>query len=98
MQPRPLQFAIDACGGQPHSIDPHINFQRVCTDTRKLQPGDLFVALRGENFDGNQFAPAAIAAGASLRDWSRWSRERNCAITVSSEMSLPCPQSSFQRR
>jgi UDP-N-acetylmuramoyl-tripeptide--D-alanyl-D-alanine ligase len=64
MQPRPLQFAIDACGGQPHGIDPHINFQRVCTDTRKLQPGDLFVALRGENFDGNQFAPAAIAAGA----------------------------------
>ena len=39
-------------------------FQRVCTDTRKLQRGDLFIALRGENFDGNQFAAAAIAAGA----------------------------------
>jgi UDP-N-acetylmuramoyl-tripeptide--D-alanyl-D-alanine ligase len=64
MQPRPLQFAIKACDGQPHGIDPHINFQRVCTDTRKLQRGDLFVALRGENFDGNQFAAAAIAAGA----------------------------------
>lgn len=64
MDSRQLQFAIDACGGQPHGIDPHINFQRVCTDTRKLKPGDLFLALRGKNCDGNQFASSAIAAGA----------------------------------
>ena len=64
MEPRPLQFVIEACGGQPRGIDPAVKFQRVCTDTRKLQSGDLFVALRGENFDGNQFAAAAIATGA----------------------------------
>ncbi|MFM1557453.1 MAG: Mur ligase family protein, partial [Limisphaerales bacterium] len=64
MEPRPLQFVIEACGGQPRGIDPAVKFQRVCTDTRKLQRGDLFVALRGENFDGNQFAAAAIATGA----------------------------------
>ena len=28
---------------------------RVHTDTRSLQPGDLFVALKGERFDANDF-------------------------------------------
>jgi murE/murF fusion protein len=37
---------------------------RVCTDTRSLQPGDLFVALRGERFDAHNFLPQAAAAGA----------------------------------
>jgi len=37
---------------------------RVHTDTRSLQPGDLFVALRGERFDAHSFLPQARAAGA----------------------------------
>lgn len=37
---------------------------RVHTDSRSLQPGDLFVALRGERFDGNQFIAQAQAQGA----------------------------------
>jgi UDP-N-acetylmuramoyl-tripeptide--D-alanyl-D-alanine ligase len=37
---------------------------RVHTDSRSLQPGDLFVALRGERFDGHDFLPQARAAGA----------------------------------
>lgn len=37
---------------------------RVHTDTRSLQPGDLFVAIRGDNFDGNQFLAQARAGGA----------------------------------
>ncbi|MGH7669628.1 MAG: Mur ligase family protein, partial [Gemmatimonadaceae bacterium] len=39
-------------------------FGRVWTDTRTVQPGDLFVALRGPNFDGHDFLEAAVAAGA----------------------------------
>lgn len=38
--------------------------QRVCTDTRALQAGDLFVALLGERMDANDFLPQAKAAGA----------------------------------
>jgi len=38
----------------------------VQTDTRKLQPGDLFFALKGDNFNGNKFAQQAIDAGAAL--------------------------------
>jgi UDP-N-acetylmuramoyl-tripeptide--D-alanyl-D-alanine ligase len=37
----------------------------VSTDTRSLQPGDVFVALRGERFDAHDFLAAAITAGAS---------------------------------
>ncbi len=37
---------------------------RVATDTRKLAAGDIFVALRGENFDGHDFAARAVEAGA----------------------------------
>jgi UDP-N-acetylmuramoyl-tripeptide--D-alanyl-D-alanine ligase len=36
----------------------------VSTDTRTLAVGDLYVALRGDRFDGHQFIDAAIAAGA----------------------------------
>lgn len=36
----------------------------VTTDTRKLTPGSLFVALKGEHFDGHDFAQQAQAGGA----------------------------------
>lgn len=41
-----------------------VGVQRVHSDTRTLLPGDLFVALRGERFDGNSFLTQAKAAGA----------------------------------
>jgi UDP-N-acetylmuramoyl-tripeptide--D-alanyl-D-alanine ligase len=40
-------------------------FKSVSIDTRTLEPGALYVAIRGERFDGAAFADAAIAAGAS---------------------------------
>ena len=39
---------------------------QVQTDTRKLQAGDLYFALKGPNFNGNLFAEKALAAGASF--------------------------------
>ena len=38
---------------------------RVATDSRRISGGELFFALRGENFDGNGYALAALEAGAS---------------------------------
>ncbi len=52
---------------QPSALlvgDGHFALSRVHTDTRSLQPGDLFVALRGERFDAHDFLPQARAAGA----------------------------------
>jgi UDP-N-acetylmuramoyl-tripeptide--D-alanyl-D-alanine ligase len=38
--------------------------RRVCTDSRKIEPGDLFVAIPGENFDGHRFVKDSLAKGA----------------------------------
>lgn len=40
-------------------------YPHVETDTRQLKPGCIFFALRGENFNGNQFAKKALEAGAA---------------------------------
>jgi UDP-N-acetylmuramoyl-tripeptide--D-alanyl-D-alanine ligase len=39
--------------------------RRVSTDSRTLQPGDLFIALRGQKFDGGAFAAQALQQGAA---------------------------------
>jgi len=44
--------------------DGRLVINRVHSDTRSLQLGDLFVALRGEHFDAHDFLPQAKAAGA----------------------------------
>ncbi len=38
---------------------------RVSTDSRSIQPGDLFIALRGVKFDGGAFAAQAVQRGAA---------------------------------
>jgi UDP-N-acetylmuramoyl-tripeptide--D-alanyl-D-alanine ligase len=40
-------------------------FSRVSTDTRTLQEGDVFFALKGENFDGHEFVKQAFEKGAA---------------------------------
>ncbi len=44
--------------------DPAVRVAGVCTDTRAMHPGALFVALRGERFDGHDHLDAAVKAGA----------------------------------
>jgi UDP-N-acetylmuramoyl-tripeptide--D-alanyl-D-alanine ligase len=51
-------------GGALVSGDPAREFTDVSIDTRTLAEGALFVAIRGERFDGGEFAAAAIENGA----------------------------------
>jgi UDP-N-acetylmuramoyl-tripeptide--D-alanyl-D-alanine ligase len=37
----------------------------VSTDTRKIGPGDMFLCLKGERFDGHDFAAGAVESGAA---------------------------------
>ena len=39
-------------------------FNAVSSDSRTIAPGDLFVALKGDNFDGSEFIEKAIQSGA----------------------------------
>jgi UDP-N-acetylmuramoyl-tripeptide--D-alanyl-D-alanine ligase len=57
-----LQTAAHALAAR--HTGPDAVFTGVSTDTRSIRPGDLFVALRGERFDGHAFLDAAFAAGA----------------------------------
>lgn len=43
----------------------------VSTDTRRIQPGQLFVPLKGERFDGHEYIVTAAEAGASACIWDR---------------------------
>jgi UDP-N-acetylmuramoyl-tripeptide--D-alanyl-D-alanine ligase len=44
----------------------YLKHQQVCTDTRKIIPGSLFFALKGETFNANSFAAQAIEKGCSF--------------------------------
>jgi UDP-N-acetylmuramoyl-tripeptide--D-alanyl-D-alanine ligase len=59
---RTLRAAATALGGR--LIGDDHPYAAVATDSRTLKPGALFVALRGPNFDGADFVPAAAAQGA----------------------------------
>jgi UDP-N-acetylmuramoyl-tripeptide--D-alanyl-D-alanine ligase len=52
-----------ACGGTLNGSD--VPYSGVSSDTRTLARGALFVALRGPNFNGNEFVGIALSAGAA---------------------------------
>ncbi|MDD5057992.1 MAG: UDP-N-acetylmuramoyl-tripeptide--D-alanyl-D-alanine ligase [Sideroxydans sp.] len=57
-----LSQAAQALHANRHGED--VRFNAVSTDTRSIQTGDLFIALKGENFDGSKFVMDALQAGA----------------------------------
>src|SRR3954469_23451102 len=66
MKPLTLQQIRQTVGGSaltaiPADVPP---IQAVCTDTRRMEKSSLFICLRGEKLDGNDFIPQAAAAGA----------------------------------
>lgn len=64
MNPLSLSTLAGMCGAKLIAGNPNVEALRVCKDTRSIRPGDLYVALRGENFDGNRFIEEAAAKGA----------------------------------
>lgn len=66
-----LADVLSATGGTPLGEAGTESFSAICTDTRELLPGCLFVPLRGENFDGHQFVAQALEKGAAAALWAR---------------------------
>lgn len=60
-----LSQVVELAGAKLESGDPKVSVKKLSTDSRTLKEGDLFVALRGERFDGHQFVEAAARAGAT---------------------------------
>lgn len=57
-----LEEAANAAGGVAHGV---ARFTGVTTDSRRIDAGDLFVALVGERFDGHAYVADAIRHGAA---------------------------------
>jgi UDP-N-acetylmuramoyl-tripeptide--D-alanyl-D-alanine ligase len=57
-----LSQAAAAIGAE--LVGPDVAFDAVTTDSRAAGAGDLFIALKGERFDGHQFVSTALAQGA----------------------------------
>jgi UDP-N-acetylmuramoyl-tripeptide--D-alanyl-D-alanine ligase len=66
MKPLSIQEIRQAVGGKALSPFPQTAplITSVSTDTRRMEPGCLFVALRGDKFDAHNFLPDAAKAGA----------------------------------
>ena len=55
----------------------------ITTDSRTLKPGEVFLALKGENFDGHSFAKTALEKGAGALIL-----EQDCSLDLSTEVPL----------
>jgi len=60
-----IDMVVAATDGTLLASGSGIGFAGVCIDGKKMVPGGLFVAIRGERFDGHDFIDQAVAAGAS---------------------------------
>jgi UDP-N-acetylmuramoyl-tripeptide--D-alanyl-D-alanine ligase len=61
---RPLSDVATAVGGRLDGADADAVVRSVATDSRRVEPGALFVARRGERLDGHAFAADALGRGA----------------------------------
>ena len=74
MNPLTVSQIAQFAGASLESGDGTVMINKISTDSRTIKPGELFVALRGENFDAHDFVESAaksLAAGALVdRNWS----------------------------
>lgn len=56
---------LEYTGGELLAGELGVMISGISTDSRTLRPGELFVALTGDRFDGHDFFPQALARGAS---------------------------------
>jgi UDP-N-acetylmuramoyl-tripeptide--D-alanyl-D-alanine ligase len=75
----PLTLARLASCGHGRLVGDDRAFDSISTDSRSLPPGAMFAALRGEHFDGHEFARAAAEQGA-------------CGLLVERHLPLALPQ------
>ena len=82
MDARSLKYIAEACGGEQLKGSPEAMVDRVCSDSRHAQAGDLFFALAGERFDGHDFLAAVAKQGvaAVVADRKRVPAGLSCGV------------------
>ena len=63
MDPRTLEFVEEGCQGRLVAGNYTTFVRRVCIDSRLAKPGDLFVAIEGEKFNGHDYTKHAFDKG-----------------------------------
>lgn len=66
MESLTLEQILNAVNGKILVHGKKSSFDKLSTDTRKIEEGSIFIALKGENFNGNKFARKAAEKGAAL--------------------------------
>ena len=64
MEPRSLSYIAEACGGQLRGKDAEA--KGVSTDSRNIKPGNVFFAIKGDQFDGHDYVPKLVGAAAAV--------------------------------
>ena len=59
-----MKFVAEACAAEVRRGSVKSMVKNVCTDSRQAKPGDLFIAIKGEKFDGHDFINEVAAKGA----------------------------------
>jgi UDP-N-acetylmuramoyl-tripeptide--D-alanyl-D-alanine ligase len=65
MNPLSISQIVDFSAAKLEQGDGKSSIERISTDSRTIKKGELFVALRGENFDGHKFVEDVAKSGAS---------------------------------
>src|SRR5437868_11309989 len=65
MNPLSILQVVDLSGAKLEQGDGNTSVERVSTDSRTIKKGELFVAIRGENFDGHKFVEDVAKSGAA---------------------------------
>ncbi len=64
MNPLTIEQICRATNANPLNCDPAQSIGHICTDTRKCEPGCLFIAIKGDTHDGHDHVQTAIDGGA----------------------------------
>ncbi len=92
---------LEATGGALTGVAPRSVFKGVSTDTRTIKRGNLFVALKGENFDGHDFLLRAVengAAGVVVSSREAYVPEKTATILVPDTLAALQDLARYHRR
>ncbi|MEO8428789.1 MAG: UDP-N-acetylmuramoyl-tripeptide--D-alanyl-D-alanine ligase, partial [Verrucomicrobiota bacterium] len=101
METRCLKYVAESCDGQIINGADDCSIHRICTDSRKVREGDLFVALTGDHFDGHDYVVDSGRNGAAAalveRGKGRAARQLPLVLVADTRVALGKLASQYRR-